>query len=564
MKFYILSTFCTCLALVSYGQVRNEVLVTIGANTEVHVFEEISNTGDFDIHPTATLHSRERFVQEGSSNQNLDGHVIVEDVLEVNNSSGMTVAPTGLVEVYTSLDMNSGHITANAPIVMKSLPAWTAYMDDFSAGYTGTYSGNLTMERHVATSGFHHMGGAVDVTNIASELSEASLYGPNMGQVIPQASCDPNAIDGASPYGNMFEWDENAAFLFSCYQSGWFVRSSGPMENGRGYSLTKAGNTNFELTGTPHLSLTSYGPLGNTNSIGSGFHLVSNPYPSDIEWNGVTGFDAAIYIWQSSGNYAGTYQSTFMFSGTRIASQQAFFARRSAGSGNFSIALSDRRTGSATYFREAANEGLEIVVKGQGFADRTLINFDNLASVAWDGELDALKMEHQNGQPLLASNNGTDNYSVNTLNINHVDEIPLVFRSGNNGEYELDFTTLRTGFMLEDKKLNYYGPLGESYKFQHNTDDREDRFVIHLKSIDQLDEEPSIGIYATDISMVVRGNLEGDGRLDLVDMTGRIVWSSSSFINKGTNDFAKPNVARGLYILRLNLNNQMFEERLLF
>ena len=564
MKLYILSTLCTCLALVSYGQVRNEVQVTIGANTEVHVFEEISNTGDFDIHPTATLHTRERFVQEGSANQNLDGHVIVEDVLEVDNAAGMTVAPTGLVEVYTSLDMNTGHISANAPIVMKSLPAWTAYVDDFSPGYAGTYSGNLTMERYVATSGFHHVGSAVDVTNITSELSEASLYGPDGGQVVPLPDCNPSAVDGTSPYGNMFEWRENASFLFSCYQSGWFVRSSGPMVNGRGYSLTKSGSTNFELTGPPHLSTVTYSGLTNTGGIGNGFHLVSNPYPCDIEWTFIPGYGAAAYVWQSTGTYAGTYQASFPGSGTRIASQQAFFVQRASGTGSFSIPLSSRRTGSSTFFRQASNEGLEVIVKGHGFADRALVNFDEMASENWEPDVDALKIQPMNGQPYLAANFNGEDFGVNTLNLENIKSIPLTFNSGVDGAYKFSFNTSEPGFMLEDKKLNYYGALGDSYEFQYKTDDQEDRFVIHRKSMDQIEEHTALEIYATDYSMVVRGNLEGNGQLDLLDMTGRVVWSNSSTINKGSNDFAKPNVASGLYILRVNLNDQVFEERLFF
>lgn len=563
MKNHILFTLFLGSCLCSMAQVRNEVLVTIGANTEVHVFEEISNTGDFNIHPTATLHTRERFVQEGSANQNLNGHVIVEDVLEVDNSAGMTVASTGLVEVYTALDMNTGLITANAPIVMKSLPAWTAYVDDFSPGYTGTYTGTLTMERYVSTGGFHHMGGAVDVSNIATELSEASLYGPNGGQVVPLPSCDPDNIAPTSPYGNMFEWEENAPFQFSCTQSGWYVRSSGAMTDGRGYSLIKAGNTNFELTGAPHLSTVSYGPLGNTNGIGNGFHLVSNPYPCDIEWTGVSGFDGAIYVWQSSGTYTGTYQASFPFSGTRIPSQQAFFARRSSGSGNFSIPLSARRTGSSTYFREAQNDGLEIVVSGQGFADRTVVNFDEMASTEWESDLDALKLEHQNSQPLLASTNGLDNYSVNTLNLYDTESIPLIFSSGIDGAYTLDFTTSHVGFMLEDRKLKYYGPLGSSYDFEHEADDAEDRFIIHLKSASGLNEATALGIYRTDNSLIVKGNIEGQGQLQVMDMAGKVVWNANSYISIGLNEFAKPNVASGQYIVRLQLQGELFTQKVI-
>lgn len=537
-----------------FAQVQVDGDMFIGPGVEVHVFEDVTNTGDFNINNTALLHVRGDINMEGTAQQNIGGHVIV-DKLHQDNGSGVVVANGSQVEVYEALELNTGTMTANAPVIMKSLPAWTAYVDDFSSGFGGGYSGDLTMERYVSTSGFHHMGGAVDVCNIATELSEAALYGPNMGQVIPLPDCNPNAIDGTSPYGNLFEWDENAPFLFSCNQSGWYVRSTGGLDNGRGYSLTFPGGSTFDLTGAPHMSTVTTAPLANSGGLGNGFHLVTNPYPCDIEWAAmVPGFDAAIYVWQSSGSYAGTYIPSFPWMGTRIASQQAFFTRRSSGSGSFSIPLSSRRTGSSTYFREAAHQGLEIIVKNDDHADRAVVNFDPMASITYESDVDAMKVRHTNGQPLLATTNGYEDLSVNTLDIDNTDEIPLVFTTATSGEYSFEFNTEEEGFWLEDRKLDRYQPLGSGYDFVWEEDDLEDRFIIHYRLADEVssnDDEENIVIFITEGDLMVQGANEGTGLIQMYDMTGRSVWNSNETLSKGSNRIELPNMALGQYLIRV-------------
>lgn len=551
MKALNLTTALLLGSAASFAQVQVDGDMFIGPGVEVHVFEDMTNTGDFDINNTALLHVRGDINMEGTAQQNLGGHVIV-DKLHQDNGSGVVVSNGSQVEVYEALELNSGNMTANSPVIMKSLPAWTAYVDNFSGGFGGSYTGDLTMERYVSTSGFHHMGGAVDVSNIATELSEASLYGPNMGQVVPLASCDPDNISPNSPYGKMFQWDENAPFLFNCTQSGWFVRSSGAMESGRGYSLNFNGGGTFDLTGAIHLSTVSTGALGNTNGTGNGFHLVSNPYPSDIEWVGAAGFDGAAYIWQSSGSYAGTYQPTFPGFGTRIASQQAFFVRRSAGSGSFSVPLSARRTGSSAYYRQAANDGLEIIVSGQGFADRTQIDFHEFATAEWEAEVDAMKMDNGNVQPQISSSNGKIDFSHNSLNIDDVEVIPLVFKCGIEGEYTLEFNTDGTDLLLEDKKLGKFRTLGYPYSFVFEEGDSEDRFILHRKSLVQTASETELVSFVFDRTLVINASQDERVNILIFDMAGKLVDSSRENLVPGRNEMSLSELAGGQYIIRIN------------
>src|SRR5690606_27881122 len=76
------------------------------------------------------------------------------------------------------------------------------------------------------------------VNNIPVSGFGVTPTGPDGGQVVPnqQNPCNPNSVDASSPYGNILELRENpASVLNGCAQSLWHVKSSGTLENGRGY-----------------------------------------------------------------------------------------------------------------------------------------------------------------------------------------------------------------------------------------------------------------------------------------------------------------------------------------
>ena len=67
MRKTTLSIAVLCLTQWAQAQVTSNVMVSVAGNTEVHVFEDVTNTGDFDINASALLHVRGDIELSGSS-----------------------------------------------------------------------------------------------------------------------------------------------------------------------------------------------------------------------------------------------------------------------------------------------------------------------------------------------------------------------------------------------------------------------------------------------------------------------------------------------------------------
>ena len=83
----------------------------------------------------------------------------------------------------------------------------------------------------------------------------------------------------------------------------------------RGYTVnTPATAVPVDFVGTFNNAVQASGALGRGANPQSGWQLLGNPYPSPLDWSTVTaaqrpGMDAAMYVYQSTGQYNGTYRS---------------------------------------------------------------------------------------------------------------------------------------------------------------------------------------------------------------------------------------------------------------
>ena len=311
---------------------------------------------------------------------------------------------------------------------------------------------------------------------------------------MPLPTCDPTAVDPGSPYGTLFQWEEAGPFTVTgCDQSGWVVRSSGYAENARGYTaIIPSSSFTLDMQGTANTGSQSLTGLSHTNATGDGFHLVSNCYPSPIEWNAPSGFDAAAYFWQSSGSYNGTYQAVLSGTGALIPSSQAFFVRVGSGTHHFTLNNSDRRRGDPAFIRTSnpLDELLEFVVTGNGFADKTDIYFSQSNVAGWNGQEDALKMKSTHNQPTIytRANGLADWVSINGLpSLNYPANVTMGLMCGTSGNFTLqvnglpDFETASL-LLLEDLKNATIRNMtaNNTYDFTADVLDDSERFVIHF------------------------------------------------------------------------------------
>jgi len=455
-----------------------------------------------------------RLIFNGSVTQTIDGDVINANRVEVDNPSGVTIQ-SGTLNIDSSLLLTNGVFTqgTSASVVLQSDAEFDAYLDDFTGG--GAYAGQITDELYVAgtTARQHLISSPISGASVANLDDDVSGYGSGVSgngtngvAVTPASPCDATALGQGSNYGNLFEYNPTTAAASPCVdQGGWVVRSSGSLESARGFSAYLTGNGNIlEIIGNPGSGTLNYQldnviftgsantASGNAANAYSGWDIIGNPYPSPMSRDafiaGNTGVNSPSY-YNPSGTYSGTYSAYNV--GESIPATQGFAVRAATLDGvdvavNFSNSM---RTATSGTFRDNWYEhGLEVEVRGNGFADKTFIAFGDDMTSMFDPLYEAYKFNSIQGQPTLYTNLEDNMHAINARNTDQLGEVlPLGLNPGADGTFTLTFSGMESfpqgGLLfLEDKATNTWQDLtlDDTYTFNALAQDQNDRFQLHL------------------------------------------------------------------------------------
>lgn len=430
------------------------------------------------------------------------------------NTFAFTVSAGGALNVYKRLQLVAGNFAPAGVVTLKSTASnQSAYLDNFSSGFTGAYVGSINVERFVPVLGSNQHFISSPVNNAG--FSQVGATGPDGLYIIPTGNCDETQSANNSPYGSSFEYVDGHVAPGACMLGNWKIRSAGNLDNGRGYSTYLPGNTVTTFSGAPNtgnlsVSANNSGyPTVNTfqgQPVESGWNLVGNPYPSAIQLTTsriADGFANQVQLWVTSGPFAGSWQPGVMGAGAGsavVAPGQAFMVRRvGVGSGNFPFYQTERIANDAVPFYMQQNENtLSLELESGMLKDVTTIGFNADATIDFDYAFDANKKGGVSGRPVLYSQMGTNTwYSVNTLpGLTQVTTVPVGLRPGNGGSMTISAQGLQSFdptayIMLEDKKAGIMHNLRSgAYTFVANASDAQDRFVLHFT--------PGVAIAKTD------------------------------------------------------------------
>ncbi|WP_460504348.1 hypothetical protein, partial [Hymenobacter agri] len=145
------------------------------------------------------------------------------------------------------------------------------------------------------------------------------------------------------------------------------------------------------------------------------------PYPSPLDWSTVApaqrpGMDAAIYVFESAGQYGGSYRASVNGVGGNsnspqpiVVSSQGYFVRVSSGqtSGQVNLDNSNRVTTFGTqpsFGRGTADTRPQVALTLQGasVADAAYVYFQAGATAGKDVEFDATKLNNSHGLNLTS------------------------------------------------------------------------------------------------------------------------------------------------------------------
>jgi hypothetical protein len=324
--------------------------------------------------------------------------------LTVLNQAGLRL--TQALRIGQGLHLASGDLqVAGQALTLLSSAAGTAQVDN--AG--GIVQGLVTVQRYLdpglnAGPGYRHLSSPVRGSSVA-DLATAS-FTPVTNPAY-NTSPTPRTVQ---PFPTVQGYDERRLATTNSnlpeFDKGFFSPAStaAPLETLRGYAVQLAANQTVDFVGELHNG--SYtAMLTRGAQAGAGWNLVGNPYPSTLDWRRVAvpaGLDNAVYVFQSSGPYTGSYRSYVNGVGNPlIALGQAFMVRLNAGTSAVDFTLTNaaraaRFDGAPTLNRSSVVRPLvELVLRypATGRSDATTVYFEAGATTEADAGFDAFKLK---------------------------------------------------------------------------------------------------------------------------------------------------------------------------
>ncbi|NPD47752.1 T9SS type A sorting domain-containing protein [Lentimicrobium sp. S6] len=455
---------------------------------------------------------------------------------------------------FTTLEWDAGASTA----------AWNTpenWSNDIKpTEYSNVIIPNLPIDPIIASNG------TADCHNIIIE-SGAALTIEDGGSLITTGTITNNGIFTAQRTISNGQWHlisspvagaQSGMFKFD-YLQNWNETSAdwiditeldAPLTPGKGFGFwSEDGETTHTFTGTPNngtithsVSFTEYSSDPDTFE---GANLIGNPYPSSIDWIGLDNDWGAVYIWNPDFNNGdGTYGKYISWNNGSssngctqfIPPMQAFFVVVDAGDDGTDISLTNANrthSGASTYYKSEQDikNGIILEAITNGSSDELCIKFHANANQLYEKRFDAYKFFNNSvGSCQLFSITGEKYLSIDVRPESEI--IQLGLRNQKSGNYKIGIKEM-DGFSLvelEDTKLNLFYDLSKgAYSFDWNTNDSEERFILHLKATatNELVEQEA-QVYAHNGQVYIRQTSSNEfNSVVIYDLAGRVVYSSS-------------------------------------
>jgi hypothetical protein len=457
------------------------------SNYAVNVGGGLANNGLFSTHAgTVTFN--------GSAAQTIGGSTLTDFYnITLNNAAGVSLI--GPENLNGSLTLTSGTFTTTGQIfTLVSNAAYTANIATIPA--SGLFAGNITMQRYVqpGNTDWYFLGAPITASG-GLTLANWNTYFAMSG--FPGST--------APSFGFMSEYTYSESALG--YKDSGYVAAtdiSNAVIPGQGWECYVGPvPITISVSGPPVQGNFSF-PVTHTTSGGifnDGWNLISNPYPSTIDWNAggtawtKTNIAGAIYIWNPALSVYSSYVGGIGTNGgsNLLPSSQAFWIQ-TTGVPVLTIRETAKSTTNQVFFRTrpGLNENtLKLTITGNNYQDETAIHFSDSATIHYDLAYDAAKMYSLNpAVPSLASVADTFDLSINSIpSLTSGTVIPLrvLIGKGTSGTYTISrdsilTLSLSTCLILEDKMTGIVTDLRSTPSYTFNIEDTTTapRFLLHI------------------------------------------------------------------------------------
>ena len=568
----------------------------------------------------------------GTSGQTIDGITDFNNV-EVSKTAG-SLDINGTANIVNALTFNPASVATvtvggSARLALVSNASGTGRIGVIPAATT--IAGNVTMERYVPGTGdgWFFLGSPMIGRNFNDWADDFKTYGPLSGFGAQGGDIIPLGVQHAT----IFEYRENVhnTYLDTVQKRGWRAPANTSIENGRGYRVyiergTMYSPNTFENRGPvaqqnvtfPSLTRNTFVNCNEFSTLSQqvactenwrGWNLMSNPYPSPIDWDAASGWTKpgdmqnTIYRYNhlGSGDGYGLYNNGSGWLGALpapaqpniIPSSQAFFVKMVSGTSATMSCTEAVKAGSGSNGEFArtnvnTNNRLKITMEQPGvtgYGYLGMVRFMPEGSNGLDPQLDFFAMS-TSGYYFSFPVDGSD-LLLNTMgSLSEQVTIPLrTFFKGTLGTYRFNFTEIQSfdngvEIYLRDNLLGILHNVKENpqYVYQVSSSDASmtDRFELifnpaSITGIRNLSEGVVFGVHpnptvsgASEFTLSVKGIQDADAQITLVDVVGKVVYRGTMNLNGAelTEKLVKVNLSSGVYTVRFNSSSKSFTEKL--
>ena len=312
----------------------------------------------------------------------------------------------------------------------------------------------------------------------------------------------------------------------------------------------------------------SYTELSGDEAPLRGCNLIGNPYQSYLDFDELANDDVDTYYILDA-DHRGYIAYTKGATGSENAApryihpHQGFFVRATANgqSVTFTNAMRQATGKPESYFRddEIRYPLVNLVcTDANGKRDYATVEFDRL--------------ESGGGEKVKGLRSGNASIGIHLANKNYqiafapsdIQTVPVHFKAYENGNYTLSWSTENADFGYLHLIDNLTGidldclQTGE-YRFAASETDYLSRFklVFQYTGMDEHETEPESFAFLFGDEIVVNG----EGRVELFDLNGRRIMAET--VSGPQGSIGKPNVASGMYLLRLTDNKRTHVQKLI-
>ena len=337
---------------------------------------------------------------------------------------------------------------------------------------------------------------------------------------------------------------------------------------GQGYSIwMDIASATATFTGTLNNgnvspTVTNSGTTGNINY--DGWNLVGNPYPSAIKWNigtwTKTNIDASVAAWSASaGNYVYWNGTSGSLADGVIPVAQGFFVK-ATGSPALTIPNDSRVHSNVGYYKNTPADLISLKASStmNTFTDETFVNFNALATDAYDHQFDAIKLYGDANAPQLFTKLNGAEFAINVLpSSNQNQSIPVGFKAGVDGVYTLHASyieSLNSGMSvyLDDIMLGSRQNLRNNpvYSFHANATDDAMRFKLSFATVGIVDASlTQIRVWSAERSLYITNVTGLQGDVQIINTAGQLVYAGK-LMGQSTQVYTL-NLASATYMVRI-------------